>query len=50
MTLSALRGFIAYLESLIGEMLGGEIDRAQVESLVAETLPRILAAAKAADN
>ena len=46
-TLSALRAFIAYLESLIGEMLAGEIERAQVEALVAETLPRIVAAAKA---
>jgi AcrR family transcriptional regulator len=48
LTLAALRAFIAYLESLIGEMLAGDLDRAEVETLVVETLPRIVAAAKAA--
>jgi AcrR family transcriptional regulator len=46
---AALRAFFAYFESLLEEMLEGEIDRSQVEALVAETLPRMIEGAQAAE-
>ena len=48
--MSALRAFFAYFESLLEEMVLGTLDRSQVEALVAETLPRVIEAAQAAET
>lgn len=45
--LTALLGFLAYFEAVLQEWRAGEIDRAEVEALVAATLPAVADAASA---